>query len=60
MINFVKAKLEDAEALWDMMNNLDYETKYMLFEAGERRKDFSIIKSRIENVLKYNDFFVFG
>lgn len=56
MINFVKAKLEDAEALWHMMNNLDYETKYMLFEAGERRKDFSIIKSRIENVLKYNDF----
>ncbi len=56
MINFVKVKLEDAEALWHMMNNLDYETKYMLFEAGERKKDFSIIKSRIENVLKYNDF----
>lgn len=42
MINFVKVKLEDAEALWHMMNNLDYETKYMLFEAGERKRIFQL------------------
>lgn len=58
MIKFKQAILDDAQNLWNIMNTLDYETKYMLFEAGERKKDFSIIKSRIENSLKYKDFFL--
>ena len=48
--------LNEAEMFWEMMNQLDYETKYMLYEPGERKKDLSIVESRIQNSLSGKDF----
>lgn len=31
----------DAEKFWEMMDQLDHETKYMLYEPGERTKDLA-------------------
>ena len=46
----------DAERLWEMMNQLDYETKYMLYEPGERLKNFTRIESLINNSVEGDDF----
>ena len=35
----------DAEKFWEMMDQLDHETKYMLYEPGERTKDLAKIES---------------
>ena len=37
----------DAEKFWEMMNQLDHETKYMLYEPGERTKDLAKIESAV-------------
>lgn len=37
----------DAELFWQMMFALDKETKYMMYEPGERTKKLDIIKSNI-------------
>ena len=29
----------DAEKFWEMMDQLDHETKYMLYEPGEKTED---------------------
>lgn len=31
----------DAEKFWEMMDQLDHKTKYMLYEPGERTKDLA-------------------
>ena len=46
----------DAERFWEMMNQLDYETKYMLYEPGERIKNIARIESLIENSVEGEDF----
>lgn len=46
----------DAERLWEMMNQLDYETKYMLYEPGERLKNLTKIESLINNSVEGDDF----
>ena len=46
----------DAERLWEMMNQLDYETKYMLYEPGERTKNLTRIESLINNSVEEDDF----
>ncbi len=46
----------DAESFWEMMNQLDYETKYMLYEPGERTKNITRIESLIENSIEGDDF----
>ena len=33
--------VDEAEQFWSLMNQLDYETKYMLYEPGERTKNLS-------------------
>ena len=33
--------VNEAEQFWGLMNQLDYETKYMLYEPGERTKNLS-------------------
>ena len=48
--------IDDAENFWEMMNQLDYETKYMLYEPGERTKDLSMIESLIYSTLKGENF----
>ena len=46
----------DAERLWEMMNQLDYETKYMLYEPGERTKNLTRIEALISNSVEGDDF----
>ena len=46
----------DAERLWEMMNRLDYETKYMLYEPGERTKNLTRIEALISNSVEGDDF----
>lgn len=35
MITYRKLRPEEAQKFWNMMNQLDQETKYMLYEPGE-------------------------
>ena len=46
----------DAERFWEMMNQLDYETKYMLYEPGERKKNIPKIESLIQNSVDGENF----
>lgn len=46
----------DAESFWEMMNQLDYETKYMLYEPGERTKNLTRIEALIHNSVEGDDF----
>lgn len=48
--------LKDAEKFWQMQSALDKETKFMMLEPDERKKDIDRIKGMIENIRKANDF----
>lgn len=37
-MEYRKLSVNEAEQFWSLMNQLDYETKYMLYEPGERTK----------------------
>lgn len=41
--------IEDAERFWALMDRLDHETKYMLYEPGERTRDLSQVRSVIRD-----------
>ena len=43
-----KIQIEDADNYLDMLLNLDKETKFMMFEPGERPTDINIVKNIIE------------
>ena len=38
-MEYRKLSVDEAEQFWSLMNQLDYETKYMLYEPGERVKN---------------------
>lgn len=46
-----KPKLNEADKFFDMLLLLDGETKYMMYEEGERKKTDSTVKN-IENMIK--------
>ena len=46
-----KIQMEDANNYLDMLLNLDNETKFMMFEPGERPTDINIIKNIIEKII---------
>ena len=48
--------MDEAEQFWSLMNQLDYETKYMLYEPGERTKNLSEIESIIRDSVEGHDF----
>lgn len=48
-MKYRKLSKMDAERFWEMMNQLDYETKYMLYEPGERKKNLPRIEALIQN-----------
>lgn len=52
---FRSLKPDEAEAFWNMMNSLDFETEYMLYEPGERTKNLCRIESLIEDSLHGRD-----
>ncbi len=59
MILYRTPKPAEAQQLWSLMNQLDHETKYMLYEPGERQQkagDISIIKNLISDVHDQGDF----
>lgn len=33
-MEYRKLSVDEAEQFWSLMNQLDYETKYMLYESG--------------------------
>lgn len=45
-----KVKLEDAEELLNMLKQLDSETKYMMYEPGERKTSIEEMKATIEQI----------
>lgn len=52
-LKYRKLQIDEAQVFWNMMNALDQETKYMLYEPEERTKDLAGIKYMIE--LSQND-----
>lgn len=50
MIIYRNLRIDEAQDFWNLMNQLDNETKYMLYEPGERKEKASDI-SRIENLI---------
>lgn len=50
MVVYRKLRVDEAQDFWNLMNQLDNETKYMLYEPEERKEKASDI-SRIENLI---------
>jgi RimJ/RimL family protein N-acetyltransferase len=46
---------DDAEAFWQMQNELDKETKFMMYEPGERSKNIDLINSIIRQATEGDD-----
>ena len=47
--------MEDANKYLDMLLNLDNETKFMMFEPGERSTDINIVKNTIKQSIDGED-----
>jgi len=56
-MKFRAITLDDVDAFWELQNQLDSETKFMLYEAGERKKDSRRIKEMIRPAVEGRDFF---
>ena len=48
--------VNEAGQFWDLMNRLDHETKYMLYELGERIKNLAELESVIRDTAEGKDF----
>jgi hypothetical protein len=48
-MNIREIQLSDAEAFWQMQSALDKETKFMMFEPGERKRNLDLIQRLIQN-----------
>ena len=55
-MEYRKLSVDETEQFWNLMNQLDYETKYMLYEPGERTKDLPRIESIIRDSVEGEDF----
>lgn len=55
-MKYRKLSEDDAEQFWNLMNQLDYETKYMLYEPGERTKNLPEIEAIIRGSVEGEDF----
>jgi RimJ/RimL family protein N-acetyltransferase len=58
-INIIFRGIEksDTEALWNMMNQLDYETKFMMYEPGERIKNLARLQENVNSAVDGNNLF---
>lgn len=56
-INFRNVERSDTEALWNMMNSLDYETKFMMYEPGERTKNLARLQGNVDSAVDGNNLF---
>ncbi len=48
-MEYRKLPVDEAEKFWNLMNQLDYETKYMLYEPGERTRNLPQVESLIRD-----------
>ena len=58
-IIYRKLRVEEAQKFWDMMNELDKETKFMMYEVGEREEkavNLQALECQIQNAIEDNDF----
>ena len=55
-MKYRKVSVNEAEQFWNLMNQLDYETEYMLYEPGERTKNLPQIESLIRDSVEGEDF----
>lgn len=55
-MNFRMITLDDVDAFWELQNQLDRETKFMMYEPGERKKDLGPVQETIRAVIEGNDF----
>lgn len=58
MIIYRNLNVEEAQSFWNLMNQLDYETKYMLYEPGERKEkanNIAALERRIRSTLEGDD-----
>ena len=58
-MNIRKIKVEDAEKFFEMCCQIDEETRFMMFEAGERRqrvRDLGNLKQNIDKAISGIDF----
>ena len=59
MVTYRKLQLSEAGAFWNLKDQIDHETKYMLFEPGERKEkayDLSRVEDNIRQALVGEDF----
>lgn len=59
MIKYRNLRAKEAQDFWNLMNQLDHETKYMLYEPGERQEkasDLSNIEKLILDSTQGDDF----
>lgn len=54
-ITFRSVNINDTEALWNLMNHLDYETKFMMYEPGERTKNLAKLQGTIDGAVQGHD-----
>ena len=55
-MEYRKLSVDEAEQFWSLMNQVDYETKYMLYEPGERTKNLPEIESLIRDSVQGENF----
>lgn len=61
MVVYRKLKQGESQRLWDLMNQLDDETRYMMYEPGERKEktsDPGRLEGVIEDALDDSSFFL--
>lgn len=59
MIIYRKLQQGESQKFWDLMSQLDNETRYMMYEPGERKEkasDTGILEVAIEDALNDNSF----
>jgi len=49
MIQYRNLQVEEAETFWKLMNQMDQETKYMLYYTNEREKNIPLLTNIIQN-----------
>ena len=53
---FRKVEISDAEKLWNLQSELDKETKFMMLEPDERKKDINRTIGMIKSIREANGF----
>lgn len=55
-ITFIIPKQEDAQRYWNLLNALDHETEFMLYEPGERSENLSRLEALLADAQENPEF----